>query len=251
MAQLSQTKNNNRRFVLNDDGHIVDNLHPENKAVEPFYMDLETRSACDDELLLRHGVVIRRLYKLETKLLKGNKEKRDNDLPAGDLWSVLGDLIKASHLNRRDVLISMQHPFKGKLKRKKTELREFTSISLFVDDVERALRDLYGDVDGDDLDDLLRAITLVVVEFCRYLLPELLSEYDNAAVADHGAGRGLDPDMSVSTRMFRDGLEADHDLAVRAKRILWRRKQYSRYTVKFAKALRKYWPELDGWHAYP
>ncbi len=118
-------------------------------------MDLETRSACDDELLLRHGVVIRRLYKLETKLLKGNKERRDNDMPADHLWSVLGHLIKASHLNRRDVLISMQHPFKGKLKRKKTELREFTSISLFVDDVERALRDLYGDVDGDDLDDLL------------------------------------------------------------------------------------------------
>jgi len=137
-------------------------------------------------------------------------------------------------------------PLKGKLMHKKAEMSELTSISFFTDDVERLLRDLYGDLDGDDLDELLSAIKLAVLTLSSYLLPELGSEYDNAVCADTSAGCGLGPDEGVSTITFTEGVKAADILVARARRILADPRHHSRYTVKFATALKMHWRKFDG-----
>jgi hypothetical protein len=145
------------------------------------------------------------------------------------------------------VQISLQNPFKGKLKHRKTEMRELTSISLFIDDVERLLRDLYGDIDGDDLNDVVNAIRSTVERLATYVLPDLAEEYNMATVVDMGAGRGLDPGDGVSSRMVRDSVEPAETLILRARKVLFAESDYGRYTASFAKALKEYWPAVQEW----
>ena len=67
--------------------------------------------------------------------------------------------IKASHLNTLDVALSLQHKFDGQLRREKIGMQDYTSLSLFVDDVECLLRDLYGECDQQGIDLVRRAVS--------------------------------------------------------------------------------------------
>jgi hypothetical protein len=145
------------------------------------------------------------------------------------------------------VRISLQHRPKGKLKHRKTEIRELTSISIFIDDVERLLRDMYGDTDGNDLGAVLQAITSTIVALSTYILPDLAAEYNMARAVDIGAGRGLDPGDGVSSMTVRNSLEPAEMLILRARKILSFESKYGRYTVCFAKALKEYWPAVHEW----
>jgi hypothetical protein len=145
------------------------------------------------------------------------------------------------------VRLSLQHPFKGELKHKKTKLRELTSISLFIDDVERLLPDLYGDTNDDDLKEVVNAMRSTVVTLSTYVLPDLAAEHNMACAVDIGAGRGLDPGDGVSSRMVRDSVEPAEILISRARKILSSESEYGRYTVSFAKALKEYWPAVQEW----
>jgi hypothetical protein len=237
-----------RRFRLDGRGYIVDKLNPGTKIKAGWNhnpKESPSEETCyDDDLHLRDAVLRCRLAKLVRKLGKHSAEKQY----LFSLDMLIWEIIVASQINRRDVLISMKHPFKGTLKREKTEMSQFTSIALFVDDIERLLRDLYGDVDGADLDDLVWAIRSLVVEISKYVLPELRTELDNARSVDWGAGRGLEG-YGVSGSMVGAGTQAADTLVIRGRAVLCSPDRYSRYTVKFMKALRKYWPELDGWRA--
>jgi hypothetical protein len=64
-------------------------------------------------------------------------------------------------------------------------MRDFTSISLFIADVERLLREMYGDVDSDALDKLLRALRTIVVSVTAYVRADLCEEYSDAENVDH------------------------------------------------------------------
>ena len=76
--------------------------------------------------------------------------------------------IKASHLNTFDPTMSIQHKFDGKLRRQKKHTQDFTSLSLFRDEVECLLRDLYGDVESEALDSIVWAVFRIVEQFTRY-----------------------------------------------------------------------------------
>jgi hypothetical protein len=238
-----------RRFRLDGRGYIVDKLNPGTKIKARWNYNPKVspheETRYDDDLHLRDAVLRCRLAKLVGKLFKGSEGSTDPSL----LWMLLWEIIVASQINRRDVLISMKHPFKGTLEQEKTEMSQFTSIALFVDDVERLLRDLYGDVDGADLTDLVWAIQSVVIEISKYVLPELRTELDDARRVDLGAGRGLPTGYGVSGSMVGAGTQAADTLVIRGRAVLCSPKRHSRYTVKFMTALRKYWPQLDGWRA--
>ena len=241
---------NGRRFSLDSRGYIVDKLNPGTRIKKGWNYNPKgspyEHTRYDDDVHLRDAVLRCRLAKLVHKLSKGSTGI--DTCPHFDM--LLWEIIVASQINRRDVLISMQHPFKGSLKQEKTEMSQFTSLALFVDDIERLLRDLYGDVDGADLNDLVSAIWSVVFEISKYVLPDLRSELDNARSVDAGAGRGWATGYWVSAGMAGKGTQAADTLVIRGRAVLCGPDHYSRYTVKFIKALQRYWPKLDGWLAF-
>src|SRR5437016_8757828 len=196
-----------RRFRLDGRGDIVDKLNPGTKIKAGWNHNPKEspheETCYDDDLHLRDAVLRCRLAKLVRKLGKHSAEKHY----LFSLSMLLWEIIVASQINRRDVMISMKHPFKGTLKREKTAMSQFTSIALFVDDIERLLRDLYGDVDGADLNDLVCAIRSVVIEISKYVLPELRTELDDARSVDLGAGRGLPTGYGVSGSMVGAGTQ--------------------------------------------
>jgi hypothetical protein len=248
MARMEKMKSKNTRFVLNDQGRIFDILHPEQLAEVPWHVNPVTGKPYNDEVHLRNGVLVRRLDKLVPELTRGNGTKKQKSSFAHHVGNLLPRIIQASQLNRRDARVSMQHPFKRKLKHRKTLLRELTSISLFIDDVERLLRDLYGDIDGDDLNEVVAALTSTVVALSEYVLPDLASEYHTASTIDLGSGRAVEPGYGVSKHEVSYGVEAAQRLILRAREVLSSFPHgFGRYTLNFAKALKENWPAFKEW----
>jgi hypothetical protein len=106
--------------------------------------------------------------------------------------------IKASHLNTLDVALSLQHKFDGQLRREKKGMQDYTSLSLFVDDVECLLRDLYGDCDQQGIDPLRRAVLAIVEEFTKYVCKDLWEEHQSAQDIDYVFGIGLPDGWGIS-----------------------------------------------------
>ena len=77
-------------------------------------------------------------------------------------------------MNTFDPTMSVQHKFDGKLKRQKKHTQDFTSLSLFRDEVECLLRDLYGDIESEALDSVVWAVFRIVEEFTKYVRPDLV-----------------------------------------------------------------------------
>jgi hypothetical protein len=186
------------------------------------------------------------LERLIPELARGNGRKRERKAFSNQLGSLFFSIIQASQLNRHDVRLSLKNNFRGKLRHRKTELQEFTSIALFMDDVERLLRDMYGDINSDALTDLVWAMTSMTRALSCHLLPDLEAEHEAACCADMGAGRALLPEERVTTRMVRDGIEAAEILIGRVRTVLSAQSEYGRYTVGFANALNKYWTGGSG-----
>jgi hypothetical protein len=251
MIKSRQTASMNKRVMLDSSGKIVDKVHPEYSAETPCYMDPSSCKPYRDQQQLRSGLFLRRLEQLIPKLTKGNGRKRQTRAFYDELPELLLSILEPSQLNRRAGRTSLRKPFRGKLRHRKTELQELTSISLFIDDVERLLRDLYGDVDSDRINDLVAAMKLTTLTLSSYLLPDLRAEHNTAFLIDRGAGRCLPPGDGVSTCMLTDGVDAAKELIGRVRAILSSANAYGRYTVGSANALRKYWPAVREWRRPP
>jgi hypothetical protein len=228
-----------RRFSLDDRGYIVDKA---NLANSGRYKSHGCPNASDKDI--RRYILAIRLDRLVRKLIVGSPARTVAD--RGSLVLMLRFAIEASQLNTLDPSFAIDRPFKGKLRRKE-RMRDYTSISLFVRDVERLLRELYGDLDSDALDELLFAITVIVEEFTRYVCLDLCTEYSNADAYDYGLGIGVPEGYSVSTDHHQQAWIAEKALAIRAMQVSTNPDAYCRYTNRFVKALDKYWPSLGGW----
>lgn len=247
MRTRTQSANKNRRFILDNQGNAVDRLHPEYSAETPYHMNPFSCKPYGDESRLRSGLFVRRLEGLIPELTKGNGRKRQKRAFCTDLPYLLCSIIQPSQLSQRDVRISLRKTFNGKLRHKKTELQELTSISLFIDDVERLLRDLYGDVDSDRFKELLAALKLTTLTLSSHYLPDLEAEHNTALMVDRGAGRCINPGDGVSRHMLATGVYAAEELILRVRAILTYPSAYGRYTVAFAKTLNEYWPAVQQW----
>jgi hypothetical protein len=140
-----------QRFSFNDNGYIIDRLNP---AATPVYCHEGHQK---DDMHLREQVLWIRLADLVEDLITNiNPIEKLSDGREYQRWCAerhsiswaLYNAITASHLNTLDVALSIQHVGGGELKREKVGLQDFTSLSLFVDDVERLLRNLYGEFDN-------------------------------------------------------------------------------------------------------
>jgi hypothetical protein len=226
-----------RRFSLDDRGYIVDKA---NLADIRRYKYHGWPNASDKDI--RRYILAIRLDRLVRKLIVGSKAETDR----GSLVLMLRFAIEASQLNTLDPSFAIDRPFKGKLRRKEG-MRDYTSISLFVRDVERLLRELYGDLDSDALDELLFAIRVIVEEFTGYVCLDVCREYRNADAYDYARGIGVPEGYCVSSDQHEQAWIAEKALAIRAMQVSTNPDAYCRYTNRFVKALDKYWPNLGGW----
>ena len=160
------------------------------------------------------------------------------------IWQALLGAIDASHLNSLDPLLSTQHKFDGKLKREKRGMQDFTSLSLCVDDVERLLRDLYGEFDSQAIDRVRRAGFAIVEEFTKYLREDLWKEHQDAENVDYVCGIGLPEGYGISGSDHGRANKSANDLALRARTVRANPTSFSKYTVEFVKVLDEDWPRL-------
>ena len=158
-------------------------------------------------------------------------------------WA-LYNAIKASHLNTLDVALSIQHRGGGELKREKVGWQDFTSLSLFVDDVERLLRNLYGEFDDRAINRVRDAVFWIVEEFTQYLRKDLWQEHQNAWRVDYMCGIGVPEGYGLSGSDHHRGHCAADDLELRARAVRANPAGFSKYTVGFVNELFASWRRL-------
>jgi hypothetical protein len=165
-----------QRFSLEEKGQIADRLNPASNGSGHYFEGDPV-----DDMHLRECVLRRRLSHLIDGLIVNNNPMKKFSTgetyqphceESFSVWWAIFQAIKASHLNTLDVVLSLQHRFSGALKREKQGWQDYTSLSLSIDDVERLLRDLYGEADERAIDQLRYAVFVIVEEFTKYLRTE-------------------------------------------------------------------------------
>jgi len=236
--------NTNQRFVHEedkvDDGRhnrlVIDKLNP---AIGPLGGRWDCKT--DDEIGLRGVYFYGRLYNLVYDLLfTGGEEDLGSVVvgvsrPFNEYAEELSDAIcaslLASCLHKVDISVSIQKRFDGTLKRERRGMLMFTSISYFCDDVERLLRDLFGDIDGEQMDSVLGSVLVITRSFICCTRKDLSQEDINAQQVDWGLYAIDVPDGYDYWGM---AWKAQADLAVRVRGVLENPSAFSKYTVEFA-----------------
>jgi len=153
--------------------------------------------------------------------------------------------IEASRLNTLEVELSLQNKFDGQLRRNKLGMQDYTSLSLFVDDVECLLRDLYGESDNQAIDLVRKAVFAIVYEFTNYVRKDLWQEHSNAQDIDYVFGIGLPDGYGISGSDYRRMDRAVLDLTQRAHDVRANPTAFSKYTVSFVDDLYENWRPLS------
>ena len=174
------------------------------------------------------------------KLPSGEEYKPRNE-DSDSIWMVLLYAIRASHLNTFDLTMSIQHKFDGKLRRQKKHTQDFTSLSLFRDEVECLLRDLYGDVESEALDSIVWAVFRIVEAFTKYVRPDLWKEHQDAEDLDYMFGIGVPEGYGINGSDWRRGMAAKADLFHRVREVNANLSAVSEYTIEFAKIFAEQW----------
>ena len=240
-----------QRFYLNEHDRVIDKLSTIDNT-EVVWWDTD---APKGETCLRECVLGRRLSCLVNDLIvdsattKTYSTAKDGQALTSErysLWSTLRSAIGASHLNTIDIALSLQHTFAGELKREKVGWQASTSLSLFVDDVERLLRDLYGEFDSLAIDRLQDAVLVIVREFTRHLRKDLCKEHEDAQNIDYVCGIGVPDGYGIHGHDHGAANCAKRDVALRARAVRANPTAFSKYTVEFVKVLDEEWPALDA-----
>ena len=243
-------------FYVDDKRWIVDRANWENSRLYRIHTG-ET----GDEEHLRESVLLVRLERLFSKLHGPNPPKRDNRGRKRRrfekaLW-VLRDVliaVGASHLSEQSAARLPHHRFNDQLRRENEHFGEFTSLALFLDDIELLLRDLYGHFDQGAATAVRCALYTVLCRCLRSLPKDIWNEHRDAVNIDHGwYGAGLAPGDGISTHALWQADEAANDLARRVRAFRANPKAYSKYTHQFVHILDERWPKFDvqDHHFYP
>ena len=239
----------NQRFSFNEDRYIIDRLNPAVKYLVRYCWE----GAPEDDMHLREQALWSRLDDLVGDLIintnpivkvRYGEEYQPICEERHSIFWPLYSAIKASHLNTLDVAFSIQHRFGGEPKREKIGWQDFTSLSLFADDVERLLRDLYGELDDEALNRVRRAVLCMVEEFTKCLRKDLWQEHQNAENVDYMCGIGVPEGYGIGGSDHRRGLCAAHDLEIRARAVRANPGAFSKYTVEFVHELFANWRRL-------
>jgi hypothetical protein len=233
----------NQRFLLDPVGHVIDTYNSNAKVHHYAVYDTSEKS-------LRESVVIRRVSQLVDKLLVNNQPLVEG--PGGkpyqpanpenfSLAVTIFHAVKASHLNRRDVALSLKYRFEGRLHRDDVGWQDVTSISLFLKDVECLLRDLYGDFDDDDaIESIREAIFTIAEKFLQCTRNDLCLEHHSAVNIDTVCGIRFSEEMGISGSDHRRANQGVAYLFDRACNFRAKPDAFSHYTAKFVKELEEH-----------
>jgi len=234
----------NHRFELDREEYVVDtsSSHPR----VPHWAVYDT-----SEKSLRESLVIRRVNEFVDKLLVNNNPFEDDPFGEGEphqlpnpenfsLTLVIYYAVKSSHLNTRDVATSIKYKFDGKLRRANIGWQDTTSISLFINDLECLLRDLYGDFDDAVIESIRDAIFVIVKEFLRFTRNDLWLEHHSAVNIDFACGIGVPEGMGISGSDHRIANEGVAYLFNRARKFRANPDAFSQYSTYFLKALEEH-----------
>jgi hypothetical protein len=147
----------------------------------------------------------------------------------------------ASHLNTLDIAVSSRRSASDELATKKRGMQDFTSLSLFADDVERLLRDFYGDSEREAIDRIRRAVFEITEVFTQYLRKNLWQEHRDACAVDYVLGIGVPEEADIGSSDYGCANKARYDLAVRIRAVHANPTAFGKYTIEFAKV-----PD-EGW----
>ncbi len=235
----------NCRFALDEKRNVIDAVNVANSG----------KAYChegdpEDDKYLRERVLIIRLHEMIDKLvinlrprqkLPSGEEYKPSNEESVSIWPALLYTIRASHLNTFDPTMSIQHKFDGKLRRQKKHTQDFTSLSLFRDEVECLLRDLYGDVESEALDSIVRAVFRIVEAFTKYVRPDLWKEHRDAENLDYMFGIGVPEGYGINGSDWRRGMAAKRDLMLRVCEVRENPSAFSAYTGEFAAWFSEMW----------
>ena len=230
----------NRRFTLDEERHVIDAVNPANSGRGYCHY-----GAPEDDRYLRERVFMIRLGEMLEKLMTNVRSMQEHWGAFNEnrhaIWKTILAAVSASHLNSFDPTMSIQHKFNGKLIRRKERYRDFTSLSLFGDDIERLLRDLYGDLENEAMDSVVLAVFRIVQEFTRYVRPDIWKEHADAEELDYMLGIGVPEGYGVNGSEWRRGMAAKVDLFRRVREVNANPSSFSEYTIEFAKRFAEEW----------
>jgi hypothetical protein len=191
---------------------------------------------------LRESLLRRRLDVLVSDLIininpeqtDGNSSRSNSEADA--VANSLFQAIRASALNIIAPSRGIQFRFDGTLKRDKPDVKNMTSFVLFCDDVERLLRDLYGDVDHDMLAAALCAVRVIVTEFTQFVRKKLWQEHFDAL-------NSYDYFVKGDYKSERRAIE---DLRTRVRDVSTNPAGHSKYTIRFTELYKKWDKHWDS-----
>src|SRR6516165_7220174 len=238
----------NCRFALDEERYVIDAVNVANSGKA--YHSHECGP--DDDKHLRQCILQMHLEQMIDKLIRNSRPEQNLPFASrngsfGMWWAshaifrAMLVTINASHLNTFDPALSVQHKFDGKLKRQKKHTQDFTSLALFRDDVECLLRDLYGDVESDALDSVLRAMFRIVEQFAKFVRPDLWKEHSEGEDLDYMFGIGVPEGYGISGSDWRRGMAAKFSLIHRVREVNANLSTVSEYTIEFAKLFVERW----------
>jgi hypothetical protein len=210
--------NTSQRFVLDDKRNVIDAFNPGRPLPYCFFEEPET------EIQLRQSNFLVSLEDLVDNLI----ERRERH---SICWTLLW-LVRATCLHKLDPFVSIEKRFAGVLKREQIGLQAFTSLSLFTNDVERLLCDLYGDTP--EVDPVVDAVYATVEELISYAHPDLWQEHQDAQNWDYIWGIGLPEGYGISGSDHGRGIQGVNNLRLRARKVIAEPSSFGKYTQIFA-----------------
>ena len=115
-----------------------------------------------------------------------------------------------------------------------------------MDDIECVLRDLYGDIDSEALENILYSVFSIAKTFTEYARTDLWIEHVHAMDLDYNFGIGVPEGYGISGREWRRGMRAKVRLYTRACEVRTNTSAFSEYTVEFARRFSEQWMLPDN-----
>jgi len=166
--------------------------------------------------------------------------------PASAFWEPLNilvavlDAVGATRLTERkqaDAAVVSNEKFDGVFKWEPLRLREYTSLALFADDVERVLCDLYGGSNAPAAHRVRNAVFHIMALYTESSLKELWDEHRDADCLD----AGYYEQDEVNSLKF---LESEDELLYRRDKVRGNPAAFSKYTVQFVQAMEEKCPKV-------
>jgi hypothetical protein len=216
------------RFVLDDKCNVIDVLNLDAPKGYSHPEDPKT------QIHLRERILGVRLGDLVDNLIEHLPEEKfcPSRPERFSIWWSLLVLIRASPLHKLDPAVSLDKRFAGELNQKREGLQAFTSLSLFTNDTERLLRDLYGDTSEVNL--VADAVYVLVREILRYAHADLWQEHRDAQNWDYIWGVGLPERCGISGSDHGRAIQGADNLRSRARKVIETPSSFGKYTVEFA-----------------